>query len=68
MQKQDYRHWTGSADLNTLNRLIHLRWVQESSEKGLLDLHPLIFKTVQQQLNPNTENCQGMARYIQDRG
>lgn len=36
--------------------------------KGLLDLHPLIFKTVQQQLNPNTENCQGMARYIQDRG
>lgn len=66
VQKQDYRHWTGSADLNTLNRLIHLGWVQENREKDLLDLHPLIFETVQQQLNPNMENCQEMARYIQN--
>lgn len=66
VQKQDFRRWTGLTDLNTLNRLIHLGWVKENREKGLLELHPLIFETVQQQLNPNMENCQEMARYIQD--
>lgn len=63
-QKQDYRHWTGSADLNTLNRLIHLGWIQVSSEKSVLDLHPLIFEMVQQQLKPNRNNCQGMTGRI----
>lgn len=66
VQKQDFRRWTGLTDLNTLNRLIRLGWVKENREKGLLELHPLIFETVQQQLNPNMENCQEMVRYIQD--
>lgn len=64
VQKQDYRHWTSSADLNTLNRLIHLGWVQESGEKGSLDLHPLIFEMVQQQLKPNRDSCRGMVNHI----
>lgn len=66
VQKQDLRRWTGLTDLNTLNRLIHLGWVKENREKGLLELHPLIFETVQQQLNPNMENCQEMVRYIRN--
>lgn len=64
VQKQDYRRCTGSEDLNALNRLVHLGWVHENREKGLLNLHPLIFETVQQHLKPNSNNCQEMTRHI----
>lgn len=62
--KDDYREWTGTKNLKTLNRLIRLGWVQENREKDLLALHPLISEVVLKNMEPNPDNCPGISDYI----
>lgn len=64
--KDDYREWTGTKNLKTLNRLIRLGWVQENREKDLLALHPLISEVVLKNLKPQPVNCPGIADHLGD--
>lgn len=64
VDKNDYREWTGTKNLKTLNRLIRLGWVQEQDTTGLLALHPLVDEVVLRELRPTKEKCPYLARYV----
>lgn len=64
VDKNDYREWTGTKNLKTLNRLIRLGWVQEQDTTGLLALHPLVDEVVLRELRPCPGNCTGMIQHL----
>lgn len=64
--KNDYREWTETENLKSLNRLIHLGWVQEDREKDRLSLHPLVSEVVLRNLKPHPDMCPGIQRHLGD--
>ena len=64
LSKEKYRFYTGETNLNALNDLIFLNWVQYNQTEDKLSLHPIIEELIETDIEITPTSVPGIYNYI----
>ena len=64
ISSQRFAEWMGQSNMNTINELIELGFVQEKTER-IIALHPLMQEVVVAETKPSVSNCKPLLEHFQ---
>lgn len=64
LTKERYRYYTGTKNLNALNRLIHAGWIKHDNCGDIISLHPMVLELIESDIERTPDTVPGIYTYI----